>query len=103
MLWRATPVLSSGEKPWISSVVTTKMPKEKNYNPVQAQRKAEKAKAIKKGTVFPFHYTSSLSNLRNRQSRCYSQAQRAPGKAQPRAYTEANRRTESHNYWWRKA
>lgn len=26
------------------------MPKERNYNPVQAQRKAEKAKAIKKGT-----------------------------------------------------
>ncbi|PNY28967.1 Uncharacterized protein TCAP_01114, partial [Tolypocladium capitatum] len=26
-----------------------KMPKEKNYNPVQAQRKADKAKAIKKG------------------------------------------------------
>lgn len=25
------------------------MPKEKNYNPVQAQRKADKAKAIKKG------------------------------------------------------
>lgn len=25
------------------------MPKEKNYNPVAAQRKAEKAKAIKKG------------------------------------------------------
>lgn len=27
------------------------MPKERNYNPVQAQRKAEKAKAAKKGTV----------------------------------------------------
>lgn len=27
------------------------MPKEKGYNPVQAQRKADKAKAIKKGTV----------------------------------------------------
>lgn len=27
------------------------MPKEKNYNPVQAQRKADKAKAIKKGTI----------------------------------------------------
>ena len=26
------------------------MPKERNYNPVQAQRKADKAKAIKKGT-----------------------------------------------------
>jgi len=26
------------------------MPKEKNYNPVQAQRKADKAKAIKKGS-----------------------------------------------------
>ena len=25
------------------------MPKERNYNPVQAQRKADKAKAIKKG------------------------------------------------------
>lgn len=25
------------------------MPKEKNYNPVQAQRKADKARAIKKG------------------------------------------------------
>lgn len=25
------------------------MPKERNFNPVQAQRKAEKAKAIKKG------------------------------------------------------
>lgn len=28
------------------------MPKEKNYNPVQAQRKADKAKAIKKGKWF---------------------------------------------------
>lgn len=27
------------------------MPKEKGYNPVQAQRKADKAKAIKKGIV----------------------------------------------------
>lgn len=27
------------------------MPKERNYNPVQAQRKAEKAKAVKKGTI----------------------------------------------------
>lgn len=27
------------------------MPKERNYNPVQAQRKAEKAKALKKGIV----------------------------------------------------
>ena len=27
------------------------MPKERNYNPVQAQRKADKAKAIKKGTL----------------------------------------------------
>lgn len=26
------------------------MPKEKNYNPVQAQRKADKAREIKKGT-----------------------------------------------------
>lgn len=26
------------------------MPKERNYNPVQAQRKADKAKEIKKGT-----------------------------------------------------
>jgi hypothetical protein len=25
------------------------MPKERNFNPVQAQRKADKAKAIKKG------------------------------------------------------
>lgn len=29
------------------------MPKERNYNPVQAQRKADKAKAIKKGTWGP--------------------------------------------------
>ena len=29
------------------------MPKERNYNPVQAQRKADKAKAIKKGTFDP--------------------------------------------------
>lgn len=27
------------------------MPKEKSYNPVQAQHKADKAKAIKKGNV----------------------------------------------------
>jgi len=27
------------------------MAKERGYNPVQAQRKAEKAKAIKKGTL----------------------------------------------------
>ena len=29
------------------------MAKEKNFNPVQAQRKADKAKAIKKGTNLP--------------------------------------------------
>jgi hypothetical protein len=29
------------------------MPKEKGYNPVQAQRKADKAKALKKGIVWP--------------------------------------------------
>ena len=29
------------------------MAKEKNFNPVQAQRKADKAKAIKKGTYLP--------------------------------------------------
>lgn len=28
------------------------MPKEKNYNPVQAQRKADKAREIKKGKLF---------------------------------------------------
>lgn len=28
------------------------MPKEKNYNPVQAQRKADKAREIKKGKRF---------------------------------------------------
>jgi hypothetical protein len=28
------------------------MPKEKSINPAQAQRKAEKAKAIKKGTPY---------------------------------------------------
>lgn len=27
------------------------MPKEKNYNPVQAQRKADKAREIRKGTL----------------------------------------------------
>jgi len=33
-----------------------KMPKERNFNPVQAQRKADKAKAIKKGTpLMPVH------------------------------------------------
>jgi hypothetical protein len=30
------------------------MPKEKNYNPVQAQRKADKAKALKKGKANAF-------------------------------------------------
>jgi hypothetical protein len=30
-----------------------KMPKEKSINPAQAQRKADKAKAIKKGTTLP--------------------------------------------------
>jgi hypothetical protein len=30
------------------------MPKEKNYNPVQAQRKADKAKALKKGKAITF-------------------------------------------------
>ena len=41
------------------------MNKERNYNPVQAQRKADKAKAIKKGKCDPlrqlkpsFHYRS---------------------------------------------
>jgi hypothetical protein len=33
-----------------ADVEAASMPKEKNYNPVQAQRKADKAKAIKKGT-----------------------------------------------------
>lgn len=28
------------------------MPKEKGFNPVQAQRKADKAKAIKKGIMY---------------------------------------------------
>lgn len=41
------------------------MPKEKNYNPVQAQRKADKAKAIKKGefhrTPFSHIYISTNS------------------------------------------
>lgn len=36
---------------WTSKVIITKMAKEKNYNPVQAQRKADKAKAIKKGAL----------------------------------------------------
>jgi len=27
------------------------MPKERNYNPIQAQRKADKTKAIKKGKI----------------------------------------------------
>lgn len=30
------------------------MPKERGYNPVQEQRKADKAKAIKKGMLSPF-------------------------------------------------
>lgn len=34
---------------WSLSAETAKMPKERNYNPVQAQRKADKARAIKKG------------------------------------------------------
>lgn len=37
------------------------MPKEKNYNPVQAQRKADKAKALKKGKAIAFD-ASFLSN-----------------------------------------
>jgi len=32
------------------------MPKEKSINPAQAQRKAEKAKAIKKGTLLILSY-----------------------------------------------
>jgi hypothetical protein len=36
-----------------------KMPKEKGYNPVQAQRKAEKAKAVKKGTAPLFDVKAS--------------------------------------------
>lgn len=35
----------------IASKVTHKMPKERSINPAQAQRKAEKAKAIKKGKL----------------------------------------------------
>jgi hypothetical protein len=31
-----------------------KMPKERTINPAQAQRKAEKAKAVKKGMLFFF-------------------------------------------------
>jgi len=34
------------------------MPKEKSINPAQAQRKAEKAKAIKKGTPTSLHSRS---------------------------------------------
>jgi hypothetical protein len=37
------------------------MPKERNVNPVQAQHKADKAKAIKKGT-----YTHSVSHAQYR-------------------------------------
>jgi hypothetical protein len=38
------------------------MPKEKNYNPVQAQRKADKAKALKKGerNAKCLKYTSNI-------------------------------------------
>ena len=38
------------------------MPKERNYNPVQAQRKAEKAKAIKKGIVLSPNQDPSTSS-----------------------------------------
>jgi hypothetical protein len=33
------------------------MPKEKKFNPVQAQRKADKAKEVKKGTSFALSRT----------------------------------------------
>jgi len=38
---------------WTQTEKHLKMPKEKSVNPVQAQRKAEKAKAIKKGKPSP--------------------------------------------------
>jgi len=38
------------------------MPKEKSINPAQAQRKAEKAKAIKKGTAIHFLHPCSFTN-----------------------------------------
>lgn len=42
---------------FVSSTTYRKMPKERGFNPVQAQRKAEKAKAIKKGTVCVLFYS----------------------------------------------
>jgi hypothetical protein len=35
--------------PCTNNTTHATMPKERNYNPVQAQRKADKAKALKKG------------------------------------------------------
>lgn len=39
--------------PLLQNTKLTTMPKERTINPAQAQRKADKAKAVKKGTVLP--------------------------------------------------
>lgn len=39
------------------------MPKERNVNPVQAQRKADKARALKKGTLHPPPHGSEMSRF----------------------------------------
>jgi hypothetical protein len=74
------------------------MPKEKSINPAQAQRKAEKAKAIKKGTIAIPIRRSTLCNLvltiylSSRQSRSRIAPQRETRTPEPRPSTEAT--------WW---
>jgi WW domain binding protein 11 len=60
------------------------MPKEKSVNPAQAQRKAEKAKAIKKGTalhsLIPFPPLTETPQAKQKQPRGATKSSR--GKTQ---------------------
>jgi hypothetical protein len=72
------------------------MPKERGYNPVQEQRKADKAKAIKKGTHSPLppRPWPLTSNPPNRKGRCPSASQRKARPAKSRPHPEAGRRPQ---------
>lgn len=48
--------------PELQRIEKHKMPKERGVNPVQAQRKAEKAKAIKKGNLLLISATGRMSS-----------------------------------------
>lgn len=45
------------------------MPKEKNYNPVQAQRKADKAREVRKGKQLTYFITSEEERRTNKEKK----------------------------------